>query len=278
MKKRAYTISEQADAVKISSSPASPELSSAPMKRIRAIIVDDEPNARRALRGLLEENFPQVEILAECKNVPEAVKCINKDKPNLVFLDIAMPGYSGFELLDFFDEQQLHFKIIFVTAYSEHSLRAFETSAVDYILKPVRLEHIARALKKVNISEPVNENRQYKVLKDNFSNQPDKKIVLQTAETIFVVRMEDIIYLQAEGSYTKIFTTSHGVLTITKKLIDFEYLEESGPFFRTHRSYIVNLNHIKRVDKKDFILIMNNDAEVYLAQDKKNPLLEKIVG
>lgn len=247
------------------------------MQKIRAIIVDDEPNARRALRGLLEENFTQVEILGECKNVPEAVKSINKHKPDLVFLDIAMPGYSGFELLDFFDDQHLGFKIVFVTAYSEHSLRAFETSAVDYILKPVRLEHMARALRKLSVDVPVNETQQYKVLKDNFSNQPDKKIVLQTAETIFVVRMEDIIYLQAEGSYTRFYTTSHGVLTITKKLIDFEYLEGSGPFFRTHRSYIVNLNHIKKVDKKEFILMMNNDAEVYLAQDKKNLLLEKII-
>lgn len=247
------------------------------MQKIRAIIVDDEPNARRALQGLLEENFSQVEIIADCKNVPEAVKTINKLKPDLVFLDIAMPGYSGFELLDFFDEQHLNFKIIFVTAYSEHSLRAFETSAVDYILKPVRLEHIARALKKINTDELINENKQYRVLKDNFSSQQDKKIVLQTAETIFVVRMEDIIYLQAEGSYTRFYTTSHGVLTITKKLIDFEYLENNGPFFRTHRSYIVNLNHIKKVDKKEFIVIMNNDAEVYLAQDKKNQLLEKII-
>jgi two-component system LytT family response regulator len=247
------------------------------MQKIRAIIVDDEPNARRALRGLLEENFGQVEIMSECKNVPEAVKTINKQKPDLVFLDIAMPGYSGFELLDFFDEQNLNFKIIFVTAYSEHSLRAFETSAVDYILKPVRLEHIARALKKLSFDDTGNETRQYKVLKENLGNQQDKKIVLQTAETIFVVRMDDIIYLQADGSYTRFYTTSHGVLTITKKLIDFEYLENSGPFFRTHRSYIVNLNHIKKVDKKEFILVMNNDAEVYLAQDKKNMLLDKII-
>lgn len=247
------------------------------MQRTRAIIVDDEPNARIALRGLLEENFGQVELLAECKDVPEAVKTINKLKPDLVFLDIEMPGYSGFELLDFFDEKQINFKIIFVTAYSEHSLRAFETSAVDYILKPVRIEHIARALKKLTFDEQANQNKQYRVLKENLANQSDKKIVLQTAETIFVVRMDDIIYMQADGSYTRFYTTSHGVLTITKKLIDFEYLENCGPFFRTHRSYIVNLNHIKKVEKKDFCLVMNNDAEVYLAQDKKNQLLEKII-
>jgi two-component system, LytTR family, response regulator len=246
------------------------------MEPIRAIIVDDEPNARKALRGLLSENFQHVDIIADCKDVPDAVKTIHKLKPDLVFLDIEMPGYSGFELLDFFDEQQINFKIIFVTAYSEFSLRAFESSAVDYILKPVRLEHITRALKKIAVQSKETEQIQYKVLKENFSIQ-DKKIVLQTAETIYVVKQEDIIYLQAEGSYTRIFTTSHGVLMITKKLLDFEYLEIDGPFFRTHRSYIVNLNHIKKVDKKDYVVIMSNAASVHLAQDKKNPLLEKII-
>lgn len=246
------------------------------MEPIIAIIVDDEPNAQKALQGLILENFEQVQIVSLCKDVPEAVKAINKYKPDVVFLDIEMPGYNGFELLDFFDEQQINFKIIFVTAYSDYSLRAFESSAVDYILKPVRLEHVARALKKLNIEKPGADKIQYQVLRENFSHQ-EKKIVLQTAETIFVVKQEDIIYMQAEGSYTKIFTTTHGTLTITKKLLDFEYLEIDGPFFRTHRSYIVNLNHIKKVDKKDFVLIMSNEAAVYLAQDKKNLLLEKII-
>jgi len=246
------------------------------MEPIKAIIVDDEPNAQKALQGLILENFEQVQIVTLCKDVPEAVKAINKYKPDVVFLDIEMPGYNGFELLDFFDAQQINFKIIFVTAYSDYSLRAFESSAVDYILKPVRLEHVARALKKLNIEKPGADKIQYQVLRENFSHQ-EKKIVLQTAETIFVVKQEDIIYMQAEGSYTKIFTTTHGTLTITKKLLDFEYLEIDGPFFRTHRSYIVNLNHIKKVDKKDFVLIMSNEAAVYLAQDKKNLLLEKII-
>jgi two-component system LytT family response regulator len=247
------------------------------MNKITAIIVDDEPNARKALRGLLSENFEQVNILGDCKDVPEAVKTIHKLKPDLVFLDIDMPGYSGFELLDFFDEQQIDFKIIFVTAYSEYSLRAFESSAVDYLLKPVRLEHMERALKKLNLSEGGTENIQYQVLRDNLT-QKDKKLVLQTVEIIYVVKQADIIFIQAEGSYTKFFTTTHGVLTITKKLIDFEYLETDGPFFRTHRSYIVNLNHIKKVDKKDFVIMMSNDLQIHLAQDKKNLLLERIMA
>ena len=243
------------------------------MELIKVIIVDDEPNARKALRGLLNDNFEEIQIVADCSNVPEAVKTINKYKPDLVFLDIDMPGYSGFELLDFFDEEQIWFKIIFVTAYSQHSLKAFESSAVDYILKPVRLEHMRRAIKKSNFLP--SDSIQYKVLRDNLSQQQDKKVVLQTSETIYVVNQDDIIFIQAEGSYTKIVTVTHGVLTITKKLLDFEYLETDGPFFRTHRSYLVNLNHVKKIDKKDFVLIMSNEAQVHLAQDKKNQLIER---
>jgi two-component system LytT family response regulator len=243
------------------------------MEMIKAIIVDDEPNARKALRGLLNDNFEEIQIISDCGDVPEAVKTINKLKPDLVFLDIDMPGYSGFELLDFFDEKQIWFKIIFVTAYSEYSLKAFESSAVDYILKPVRLEHMRRALKKANFLPA--DTLHYRVLRENLSQQQDKKVVLQTSETIYVVNQDDIIFIQAEGSYTKIVTVTHGVLTITKKLLDFEYLESDGPFFRTHRSYLVNLNHIKKIDKKNFVLIMSNEAQVHLAQDKKNQLIER---
>lgn len=243
------------------------------MDIIKAIIVDDEPNARKALRGLLADHFEEVQVLADCNDVPEAVKTINRLKPDLVFLDIDMPGYSGFELLNFFEEQDICFKIIFVTAYSEHSLRAFESSAVDYILKPVRLEHMKRAFKKANFKS--SDSLNYRVLRDNLSQQQERKVVLQTTETIYVVNHDDIIFIQADGSYTKIVTVSHGVLTLTKKLADFDYLESEGPFFRTHRSYLVNLNHIKQIDKKAFLLIMSNESQVYLSQEKKHLLLER---
>jgi len=246
------------------------------MNPIKAIIVDDEPNARKALRGMLNEHFEEVLVLADCGNVPEAFKMINRFKPDLIFLDIDMPGYSGFELLDFFDEQQIWFNIIFVTAYSEYSLKAFESSAVDYILKPVRLEHMKRALRKINFNVP--SSIQYKVLRENFNLQNERKVVLQTSETIYVVNQDDIIFIQAEGSYTKIVTVSHGVLTITKKLAEFEYLETDAPFFRAHRSYLVNLNHIKRIDKRDFLLVMSNEAQVQLAQDKKALLIERFTA
>lgn len=240
------------------------------------IIIDDEPNARMSIRGILEENYPSVNILAECGNVPEAVKAIHKYKPNFIFLDIEMPNQNGFVLLNYFEEDEIDFKIVFVTAYSEYSLQAFEMSAVDYILKPARIESIGKALKKIEGYFNVKES--YRTLKENISDNTERKIVLQTAESIYIVKLNDIIFIQAEGNYTKFHTTSHNILTITKKMAELEYLEKMDIFFRSHRSYIVNTSKIKKVDKKEFVIVMNNDEQAYLAQDKKQALMDKIGG
>lgn len=238
------------------------------------IIIDDEPNARMSIKGILADNFPNIFVMAECSNVPEAVKAINKHKPNFIFLDIEMPNQNGFDLLNYFDEDAIDFKIVFVTAYSEYSLQAFEMSAVDYILKPARVESIAKAVKK--LEQFIGFNESYKTLKENIAEQTDKKIVLQTAESIFVVKLHDIIFIQAEGNYTKFHTTTHKILTITKKIAEFEYLEKMEMFFKSHRSYIINISHIKKVDKKEFVIVMSNDEQAFLAQDKKQALIDKI--
>lgn len=244
------------------------------MISLNAIIVDDEPNARMSIRGLLEENYPHVHIVAECASVSEAVKAIHRSKPNVVFLDIEMPGQNGFALLDYFDETSIDFKLIFVTAYNDYALQAFELAAVDYLLKPVRNDHLQRALKRVEGYFSLHEN--YSVLKENLQHNCAKKIILPTLENIYVVRLEDIIFIHAEGNYTKFHTTSQGLLTISKKIAEFDYLESTDLFFRSHRSFIINLDKVRMVDKKNHVVIMSNDEQAYLAQDKKHLLLEKI--
>lgn len=245
---------------------------------LKTIIVDDEPMARNVLRGMLEESFADIiEIVKECKDVPEAVKAINTLTPDIVFLDIEMPTYSGFELLDFFDNSKINFKIIFVTAYSEYSLQAFEISAIDYILKPVRFEALERAIKKISLESTINnEALNYKVLLENMQNQQDKKIILQTAEEIHIVKLSNILYIEADSGYCNFYTETQGVILISKRLTNFEYLENQDGFFRSHRSYLINLKKIIKIDKKNFVILMSNKKEVPLAQDKKNILLEKL--
>ena len=240
---------------------------------MQTIIVDDEPMARMALKSILLTHFKQVEIVAECKNVLEAVQQIHIHRPQIVFLDVEMPEYNGFDLLKFFRPEHIDFEIIFVTAYNEYALQAFEISAVDYLLKPLRIEHLERALKKVKHQV---EPQKYEILKENLNPEAEKKNILHNADSVFVVNLNDIVFLEAQGSYTNFVTTSHKDILISKKIANYEYLEKMPQFFRSHRSYIINLSKIKRIDKKDYVIEMNNNSTVYLAQERKSNLLEKL--
>ncbi len=240
---------------------------------MKAIIVDDELNARLALRGILEENFPEIEIVAENHDVPSAVKSIHAHKPELVFLDIAMPGYSGLELLKFFDESQINFKIIFVTAYAEYAINAFELSAVDYILKPVRIEALQRALSKLNDTKS---GESLKVLQNNLEMPQNKKIALNTGDGITFIELQDILYLKADGSYTHFYISNKNKITVSKKISEFERLEQVGNFMRIHRSHLINLERIQKIVKQDGgTVIMDNGDELSISSDRKTTLLEK---
>ena len=242
---------------------------------MKAIIVDDELNARLSLRGILEENFPEIHILAESKDVPSAVTSIHEHKPDLVFLDISMPGYSGLELLKFFDESQITFKIIFVTAFSEYAINAFELSAVGYILKPVRVEALQKALHKV-IMENNNDLEKLKTLQNNMENPLEKKVALNTGDGITFLELHNILYLKADGSYTHFYTTDRHRITVAKKISDFERLEAMGNFLRIHRSHIVNLSRIQKILKQDGgMVIMENGETLSISSERKNNLYKK---
>ncbi len=240
----------------------------------KVIIVDDEKFARSALKGILENYFPNhFQIMEECSNVPDAVKMIHFHKPNLVFLDIEMPQYSGFELLSFFDSENIFFKIVFVTAYDEYALKAFEISAIDYLLKPIRPEQIERVLKKLENQQT---NDDYKNLIENLKNLENPKITLQDNNCFYFIKLSDIIFFEAEGSYTKVYVENHPTIIVTKKIGDFEYLEKDFSFFRVHRSFIVNLHKITKILKKDHDLEMTNGKLIPISIEKRKTLLERL--
>lgn len=237
---------------------------------MRVIIVDDEHHARMALRGILEENFSFVEIVDECKNVPEAVISINKFNPDVVFLDISMPGQSGLELFDFFDDN-FSFKVIFVTAYNEYALNAFEKSATDYLLKPVRISAIERALNKIQSAN----NTVIEQIRQQFNVSSDKKVVLNSGDGLVFLKLSEIIYLKADGSYTHFFTTDKRKITVSKRISEYEKLEEIGTFIRIHRSQIINYQHIKKILKQDGgMVIMNNDDALSISTERRQKLIE----
>lgn len=241
---------------------------------MKAIIVDDEMHARMALRGILEENFTEIKILDECKNVPEAVISINKHQPELVFLDISMPGQSGLELFDFF-EDNVNFQVIFVTAYSEYALSAFEKSAVDYVLKPVRISALERAINKAKKYEKLAVSK----LRENLEIPNEKKVILNTGEGMIFLNLSDILYLKADGSYTNFITRDRRKIMVSKRISEFEKLENMGTFLRIHRSQIINFSHIKKILKQDGgTVVMENDEELSISAEKKQRLIELFEG
>lgn len=250
------------------------------MQPLKVLIVDDEAHARAALRGMIAKNFTDIEIVGEAPNLPEAVKAINRHHPQVVLLDIEMPGYLGLDILDFFDESQLDFSIIFVTAYNDYALKAFELAAVDYLLKPTSVEQLARALNRVRaLRHSATENAQYQSLKQHFEQGKPQRIALQTAEGLLLMPIHDILYFKADSSYTHIFFANGNKLIISRSLQEYNALTELGSFMRVHRSYNVNLNRVQRIVKADGgYLVMENGDEIPISQEKRQLIYDFFKG
>lgn len=234
-----------------------------------AIIVDDEERARRTLDLMLETFCSEVEVLGSYKSVPEGVLAINKLKPNIVFLDIEMPEYNGFELLGFF--QQVNFEIIFVTAYNQHALKAFEVSAVDYVLKPIDGDLLAKAVEKaVKRIGTTQMQERLDTLKANTETETFRKIALPVAEGLLFIDVENIVYLEAEGAYTNIYLSNNEQLFVSKRLKYFEdLLQNRKAFYRCHRSFLININFVNRLNRNEGHLTLDNQKEIPLSRDKK---------
>lgn len=240
---------------------------------LKAIIIEDELKARRILTTLIEEHCTDIEILEAVENIPNGVKAIIKHQPDLVFLDIELPGYSGFELVDFIED--INFDIIFTTAYSEYALKAFQMSAIDYLLKPIQIEQLVAAVEKAKKRKGFFMNEKLKALKENMSDSNNnKRIALPTAEGFLFVEQNEIVYMEADNTYTTIYFSNGNKIVVSRSLGEFVELINSPDFYKPHRSYYINLNHIREYKKQDGgHLIMDNGDTVYIARDKKNDFL-----
>lgn len=244
---------------------------------MKAVIIDDEAKARNLLRILLEENCPQITEIAEAESLPQGVGIINSLQPDIVFLDIEMPGYSGIQLLEFFTPEQIKFEVIFTTAYSHYAIKAFELNAIDYLLKPLRDEQVENAVKKAiqqigksKVSERLDE------LKNTLKASNIRKIGLPVSNGVLFVEFDAIVMLEADRMYTKVYTSSDGDILVSKPLKFFiDMLEGVKEFYRPHRSYLINLKHLKQyVNQDGGYIIMDNQKTVGIAREKKDEFFE----
>lgn len=172
---------------------------------LKALIIDDEQRSRELLKTLVTDYCPDVEVSGMADDVPSGVKAIHKLQPDIVFLDIEMPGYSGFQLLDFFEE--VDFEIIFTTAYREYAFRAFQVSAIDYLLKPIEIEQLQKAVTKVlEQRKPQYMRERLETLRSNLRDEQISRLALPISDGLLFVDVEDIILLEADRAYTTLFS------------------------------------------------------------------------
>lgn len=242
------------------------------MEPIKAIIIEDESRAQIYLKGVLEMVAPQVEIVAVCDDLPSGVIAIRKHKPSLVFLDIEMPKYNGLEIVNFFDENEMNFAIIFTTAYNQYAIQAFKTSAIDYLLKPIDPEELKSAIERFarKQSNPFNG-----IIQVSEQLKKESKIAIPDGNNLIMIAPSEILYLKADNSYTQIVLTSGKKMVTSRFLKNFEEsLKEYNQFFRCHKSYIINTEYIVSYSKSDGgTVTLQNQIEIPVSTDKSEELL-----
>jgi len=213
---------------------------------IRTILIDDEPLARDIVKHYLLKH-PEIEIVAECCDGFEGVKAITQHKPDLIFLDIQMPKISGFEMLELIEENPA---VIFTTAFDEYAIRAFEVNAVDYLLKPIEESRFDMAIQKLPGKLKQDQNTQHILNAAARSPAQNNRVVLKKDGVIKIIAVGDIDYLEADDDYVKL-STSEGMFYKNKTMAFFEQTLNAAQFIRIHRSYIINLAQVTKIELKE---------------------------
>jgi two-component system LytT family response regulator len=235
---------------------------------MRAVIVDDEPLARQIIREYLAD-FPDVKVVGECKNGRQAIRTINEEKPDLVFLDIRMPGMDGFEVLEHLQSIP---RIIFSTAYNDFALKAFEVNAVDYLLKPYDRKRFAKAVRRVvqdRTIRPDEFERIVRLLQE--ARQTSKypaQIFVRVGKKILAVQTDQVLWIEAEGDYAKLHTEA-GWHLCNLSLSTLEHRLDPSKFVRVHRSSIVarrSVRQLKSDGEGGFVATLQNNTQVRVSR------------
>jgi two-component system LytT family response regulator len=246
---------------------------------IRAIIVDDENKSRVNLKILLTEFCEGVEVIGLAGTVNDAIKLIDSKNPDMVFLDIQMQNETGFDLLEHYEK--INFEVVFTTAHSEYALRAIKFSAIDYLLKPIDIDDLQAAVKK--LEERINADSQIKnkleVLLQNLKPEDSSncKIALPSSSGLVFVKLREILYCEGQSNYTYFYLINGNKYIVSKTLKEYEEMLSEYNFFRIHKSHLVNLNEIKQYVRGDGgYVVMNNEKALDVSKRRKESFLLKI--
>jgi two-component system LytT family response regulator len=242
---------------------------------IKIVIVEDEENVRDSLKRMIELYSQDISVVAMCGNVKEGVKAINDYQPDLLLLDVELGKESSFDIFQYFPKPD--FKMIFITAHERYAVQAFRFAALDYLLKPVDPVLLMEAIKRVS---QIKEQEKFPIKINSFLHNASvdpaqKKIILKTIDNIHVVSLGDIMYCEADRSYTSFFLIDKSRIMVSRTMGEFEELFFDYGFFRIHQSYLLNLEFLKRYEKGDGgKAILKNGQSLPVATRKKDQLLE----
>ena len=246
---------------------------------LKTVIIDDDYVSRMILRDMLEKFLDNIEILGEAGTVADGVKLIEDTDPELVLLDISMPDGTGFDLLD--KLKSINFKLIFITAYSEYAVKAFKYSAFDYIIKPLNVEELTKAIKRIPHIKQVDNKVRVKSLKDNlFSNEEttSKTVALPEINGFAIINAEDIVRCEGKRNYTRIIFKDNSEKIVSRTLLEFEHLLAPLGFVRIHRSHLVNFQNVVRYIKSAGGMVELKTGELLKVSPKhKENLLNKLL-
>ena len=243
------------------------------MKKLKTIIIDDEPDCTNLLKFELGKHCPQVDVIAIFNSSAKALPEIKLLKPDLVFLDIEMPYINGFELLE--KLMPIDFKVIFVTAYNQFALKAFRFNALDYLLKPFDINELVLAVTKAEKNMPISVP-QVEILQREFKSGMVSKIAIPGQNGVSFITINEIVFAEASNNYTKIVLQNKQHHLITKTLKDVQEVLEEHQFLRVHRQYIVNLNLVKQFFRgEDMYLVMETGENIPVARTQKDKLIER---
>ncbi len=241
---------------------------------LKTIIVDDENNARENLKILVDEFCPELKVVGMASSVAEARTLIEKEDPEVVFLDIAMPNEDGFELLKHFENRD--FSVIFTTAYNEYALKAFKADAIDYLEKPISIDDLQKAVEKLLRIHTIEDMEALNIKRE--ADRENDRISVPTRDGYIILKNEEITHLEASDNYTMIYLANGSRHLSSKNIKVYEDNLNANIFYRTHKSYIVNIeHHLKEFSRKEGnVAVLQNGKMVPVARRKMTQFLDRI--
>jgi len=243
---------------------------------MKVVIVDDEKDAVNSLELMLNEFCPNTTIVGKAFSVIDAIKEIQNKKPELVFLDIEMPHGTGFDILESIPDRK--FAVIFTTAHNDYAIKAIKASALDYLLKPVDIEELQGAIKKAEeqIRKSIFPALNKEILVSQNAPALYKKIAIQSSNSTEFVNIDEIIRLEAEGSYSNIFLINNKKIIASKNLKEFQNILPQNIFYRAHNSHLINLMQVKRFLRNEGMVEMNDGSSITLSRRNRDEFIQQM--